>query len=196
MARGYHHGDLRAALIRASLELLAETGPEGFSVAQAARRAGVSSAAPYRHFPDREHLLSAVATVAATELAAHIAAAVDAAGDDPVDRFAAAGAAYVRHAVRTGAGFTVIFSTALSGVTDEARTEATRALMERWMDLATATGERPVQDSLHLIEEQIALAQGYTVLYTKGFFHRDLVPLEEIADRVTMGSRRLVTSDG
>ncbi|MFI5846046.1 TetR/AcrR family transcriptional regulator [Catenuloplanes sp. NPDC051500] len=190
MARGYHHGDLRAALVRASLELLAETG--AFSVAQVARRLGVSTAAPYRHFPDREHLLSAVAATAAGEMAAEIAAAVATAGDDPVDRFAAAGAAYVRYAVRTGAGFTVIFSTELSGVRDETRTAATRALMEQWMDLITATGARPTADSLHLIEEQIALAQGYTMLYTQGFFHRSSMPLEEIAGRVAMGSRRLV----
>jgi AcrR family transcriptional regulator len=191
MARGYHHGDLRAALVRASLELLAETGT--LSVAQVARRLGVSTAAPYRHFPDREHLLSAVATTAAHEMADEISAAVSSAGDDPVNRFAAAGAAYVRYAVRTGAGFTIIFSTELSGVDDEARAAATRALMDRWLALITATGERPMADSLHLIEEQIALAQGYTMLYTQGFFHRSSMPLEEIAGRVALGSRRLVT---
>jgi AcrR family transcriptional regulator len=192
MSRGYHHGDLRGALVRASLEQLAESGPAGFSVAAVARRLGVSTAAPSRHFPDREHLLSAVAATAATELAAEIATAVSAAGDDPVDRFAAAGAAYVRYAVRTGAGFTVIFSTALSGVEDHARTDATRALMDQWLSLVTATGERPMLDSLRLIEEQIALAQGYTMLYTQGFFHRSSVPVEEIAGRVATGSRRLV----
>ncbi|MDR7276437.1 TetR/AcrR family transcriptional regulator [Catenuloplanes atrovinosus] len=194
MARGgYHHGDLRAALVRASRDLLAESGPAGFSVARVAKRLGVSTAAPYRHFPDREHLLSAVAATAARELASDLAAAADRAGDDPVARFAAAGAAYARFTVRTGAGFLVIFSTELSGVADPERTDATRALMSRWIDLVTATGDRPMQDSLRLIEEQVALAQGYATLYTQGFFHRASVPVEEIATRVEQGSRRLVS---
>src|SRR4051812_3129344 len=103
--RGYHHGDLRAALIRASFELLAEGGLQRFSVAAVARRLGVSSAAPYRHFPDRAHLLGAVSAEAARDLRAAIAAAADAAGCDPAARLAAAADAYVRYVVRTGAGF-------------------------------------------------------------------------------------------
>ena len=59
--RGYHHGNLREALIRAALELIAEKGPAGFTFADAARWAGVSSAAPYRHFRDRQALLADVA---------------------------------------------------------------------------------------------------------------------------------------
>ena len=54
--RGYHHGNLREALIRAALELIAQKGPAGFTFADAARSAGVSSAAPYRHFRDRDAL--------------------------------------------------------------------------------------------------------------------------------------------
>src|SRR4051795_2187601 len=64
----YHHGDLRAALVTAALELVAEKGVPGLSVAEAARRAGVSSAAPYRHFSSRTALLSAAATVAGRRL--------------------------------------------------------------------------------------------------------------------------------
>ena len=52
--RGYHHGNLREALIRAALELIAKKGPAGFTFAEAARWAGVSPAAPYRHFRDRD----------------------------------------------------------------------------------------------------------------------------------------------
>src|SRR5258708_29754084 len=59
--RGYHHGNLREALIRAALDLIAEKGPAGFTFADAARSAGVSSAAPYRHFRDRQALLADVA---------------------------------------------------------------------------------------------------------------------------------------
>src|SRR5207237_1161124 len=59
--RGYHHGNLREALIRAALDLIAEKGQAGFTFADAARSAGVSSAAPYRHFRDRQALLADVA---------------------------------------------------------------------------------------------------------------------------------------
>src|SRR3954471_13040068 len=64
----YHHGDLRAALVTAALELVAENGVAGLSVAEAARRAGVSSAAPYRHFASRSALLSAAASAAGRRL--------------------------------------------------------------------------------------------------------------------------------
>ena len=59
--RGYHHGNLREALIRAALALIAEKGPSGFTFAEAARSAGVSPAAPYRHFRDRDELMADVA---------------------------------------------------------------------------------------------------------------------------------------
>lgn len=59
--RGYHHGNLREALIRGALDLIAEKGPAGFTIADAARLAGVSSAAPYRHFRDRDALMADVA---------------------------------------------------------------------------------------------------------------------------------------
>ncbi|MDP2331873.1 MAG: helix-turn-helix domain-containing protein, partial [Reyranella sp.] len=59
--RAYHHGNLREALIQAARELIKEKGPGGFTFADAARSAGVSPAAPYRHFRDREALLADVA---------------------------------------------------------------------------------------------------------------------------------------
>jgi AcrR family transcriptional regulator len=59
--RGYHHGNLKEALLRAALELIAQKGPAGFTFAEAARSAGVSPAAPYRHFRDRDELLASVA---------------------------------------------------------------------------------------------------------------------------------------
>ena len=60
-SRGYHHGNLKEALLRAALELIAKKGPAGFTFAEAARWAGVSPAAPYRHFRDRDELLANVA---------------------------------------------------------------------------------------------------------------------------------------
>jgi AcrR family transcriptional regulator len=60
-SRGYHHGNLKEALLGAALELIAQKGPAGFTFAEAARWAGVSPAAPYRHFRDRDELLASVA---------------------------------------------------------------------------------------------------------------------------------------
>ncbi|GAA2795255.1 TetR/AcrR family transcriptional regulator [Crossiella cryophila] len=57
----YHHGDLKRALVDAALELVAEKGPQGFTMTEAAKRAGVSVAAPYRHFADKDALLAEVA---------------------------------------------------------------------------------------------------------------------------------------
>jgi AcrR family transcriptional regulator len=58
----YHHGDLKRALTEAALGLVSEKGPKGFTLREVARRAGVSAAAPYRHFADKADLLAAVAT--------------------------------------------------------------------------------------------------------------------------------------
>ncbi|WP_150461787.1 TetR/AcrR family transcriptional regulator [Nesterenkonia ebinurensis] len=66
--RGYHHGDLRNALLVATTELVREHGARGFSVSEAARRVGVSSSAPYRHFPDRDAMLAAAALTGFREL--------------------------------------------------------------------------------------------------------------------------------
>ncbi|MFZ4408763.1 MAG: TetR/AcrR family transcriptional regulator [Paracraurococcus sp.] len=56
--RGYHHGNLREALLQGARQLVAERGPQGFTLTEAARRAGVSPSAPYRHFKDREEVLA------------------------------------------------------------------------------------------------------------------------------------------
>ena len=71
----YHHGDLRAQLISAVSDLVETHGPDGFSVAEAARRAGVSSAAPYKHFKDRPEILRAVASEGMDRLREAMAAA-------------------------------------------------------------------------------------------------------------------------
>ncbi|RSM58318.1 TetR/AcrR family transcriptional regulator [Actinoplanes sp. ATCC 53533] len=194
--RSYHHGDLRAALISASFDLLAECGLQRFSVAAVARRLKVSSAAPYRHFPDRGHLLGAVSATAAHDLRAAIIAAADAAGTDPAARLAAVAGAYVRYVVRTGAGFHVIYAAELYKLPDEARREQTRALMATVLDLATATGAPSYQDVVLLAEATIAVAHGYTSLFADGFFARNSSTADEIAARAVQAARALITPSG
>jgi AcrR family transcriptional regulator len=107
----YHHGDLRRVLIDAALRLAEEGGPEAVSVREAARRAGVSAGAPFRHFPSRDALMTAVAEEAQRRFRAEIDAATAAAPPgDPLRRFRNFGLAYLRWAMRNPAYFEIISS--------------------------------------------------------------------------------------
>src|SRR5207244_11955657 len=99
-ARGYHHGNLKEALVRAALELIAEKGPAGFTFADAARWAGVSPAAPYRHFRDRDALLADVARRGFEEFAAALAKAWDEGKPDVMTAFDRLGKVYLAFAKR------------------------------------------------------------------------------------------------
>ncbi len=103
--KAYHHGNLRAALVAAALEEIAHAGPEGFSLREVARRAGVSAPAVYRHFRDKDDLLVAVAAECADRIGAAMVAAVASAPDEPLERFRATGIAYVQFAVDHPAHF-------------------------------------------------------------------------------------------
>lgn len=104
----YHHGDLPTALVRAAVELLEEGGATALSLRAAARRAGVSTAAPYRHFPDRAALLSAVAAVGYRELAADLVAASPT--PSTADDLADIAVAYVRFALDRPGLFRAMFT--------------------------------------------------------------------------------------
>jgi AcrR family transcriptional regulator len=106
----YHHGNLREALIEAATALLHEGGAEALSLRAAARRAGVSAMAPYRHFANKEALLAAVAAHGFTLLAARLAEA-DAA-PDPANALVAQGVAYVRFACEDPSRFRLMFGAA------------------------------------------------------------------------------------
>jgi AcrR family transcriptional regulator len=125
--RGYHHGNLREALVRAALELIAEKGPGGFTFAEAARWAGVSPAAPYRHFRDRDDLIADVARRGFERFEAALAAAWDEGRPDPQTAFEALGKAYLAFARSEPAYYAAMFE---AGVP-----------LDRYPDLAAA-GER------------------------------------------------------
>jgi AcrR family transcriptional regulator len=103
----YHHGDLRAACLRAAMELLEESGATALSLRAVARRAGVSPAAPYRHYANREALISAVAAVGYGELAGYLATAHP--SPSTPDDLAAVAVAYVQFALQRPALFRVMF---------------------------------------------------------------------------------------
>jgi len=107
----YHHGDLRRVLVDGALQLLEEGGAEAVSVREAARRAGVSPGAPFRHFPSRDALMMAVAEEAQRRFRAEIELALaDVPAADPLARFRSFGLAYLRWAMRNPAHFEVISS--------------------------------------------------------------------------------------
>jgi AcrR family transcriptional regulator len=95
----YHHGDLRAALIRTGLTILAEEGVQALSLRAVARRAGVSHAAPYRHFADKEALLAAIAEEGFRVLAADVEAARARFSAAPREQLEESAWAYVRFAL-------------------------------------------------------------------------------------------------
>lgn len=102
----YHHGDLKRALTSAALSLVAEKGPKGFTLTEAARRAGVSAAAPYRHFADKAALLATVAEQGFRELHAELVAVPEM---DPKARVVELGRTYVRWAVAHPDHYRVMF---------------------------------------------------------------------------------------
>ena len=104
----YHHGDLPTALIEAALELLDTTSAEALSLREVARRAGVSAAAPYRHYADKEALLAAVAARGFDQLAQRLLAADGASAPD--NALVAQGVAYVGFALDQPAMFQLMFS--------------------------------------------------------------------------------------
>src|ERR1700682_2088755 len=131
----YHHGDLRAALVRAAMELLEESGETALSLRAVARCAGGSPAAPYRHYADREALVSAVATVGYRELAERLAAAHP--SPSTPEELARVAIAYVQFALERPALFRIMFGEPCDGDNDE-RGAATavvsryvRAIVER-----------------------------------------------------------------
>ena len=111
--RGFHHGDLRAELILAVRGLVEAKGADGFSIAEAARAAGVSSGAPYKHFEDRPALLRAVAVDGLERLRTAMLDAMRDHETGSLDEITAAGVAYVHFAQDQPGVFRLIF-----GLTD------------------------------------------------------------------------------
>jgi AcrR family transcriptional regulator len=93
--RGYHHGRLRQALLAAARALISERGPAGFTLAEAAKRVGVTGAAPYRHFADRNALMAALAQQGFEHFNEQLGRAWDGGRPDPVVALRRRGAAYL-----------------------------------------------------------------------------------------------------
>jgi AcrR family transcriptional regulator len=105
----YHHGNLREALVDTAIRLVEEGGPENVSLREVAKRLGVSPAAPFRHFPNKTALLTAVAEQAMALFRAEVINAVESVPDnEPMARFAAVGSAYLHWAIHNPTHFQII----------------------------------------------------------------------------------------
>jgi AcrR family transcriptional regulator len=107
--RSYHHGNLKEALLNAALELIAKKGAAGFTFAEAARWAGVSPAAPYRHFHDRDELLASVAQRGFEQFEAALTKAWDNGRPEPFAAFDRLGKAYLAFARSEPAYYSAMF---------------------------------------------------------------------------------------
>ena len=111
--RGYHHGNLKEALLRAALDLIAQKGMAGFTFAEAARSAGVSPAAPYRHFRDRDELLANVALRGYEQFDATLARAWNGGKPEAFKAFERVGKAYLEFARAEPAYYSAMFESGL-----------------------------------------------------------------------------------
>ena len=165
----YHHGNLRESLIEAALQFISERGPSGFAFADLARAAGVSPAAPYRHFRDRNALIAEIARRGYETLAEALHGAWNEGRPDPIAAIEACGHAYLAFARADPASYAAMFDTALP-MNEEAelKSASDRAfgVLRRAAEAACAThpGPRrppPLMVALHLW----ALAHGTAALF-------------------------------
>jgi AcrR family transcriptional regulator len=182
----YHHGHLRLALLRAAMELLEEGGEAALSLRAVARRAGVSPSAPYRHYEDREALVSAIAAVGYRELAEWLAAAHP--SPSTPEQLADLANTYVRFALERPALFRIMFGEPCDRDNDE-RVAATAAV---------STYVRTIVDRCFPRADPEGMATGiWALVHGLAFLHLDskldVHTPSVIADRVTAAIRAILT---
>lgn len=179
--RGYHHGNLKEALVRAALELIAQKGPAGFTFAEAARWAGVSPAAPYRHFRDRDELLADVARRGFELFETALAKSWDDGKPDPSTAFDRLGKAYLAFARSEPAYYSAMFEAGIPQETDPALREVgerafgvLRMATEKLLATMPPAKRPPaLMVSLHIW----ALSHGVASLFGRGDAARRSLPM-------------------
>ena len=186
----YHHGDLRAALVDAAIDLIAERGVRDFSLAEATRRVGVTAAAPYRPFADRDDLLAAVA-VRGLETFAAMLSAEGAKEGTPERQLAAMARAYVRFAAEERPMFETLFS---AGIDKSRYPELKRAYepIDVFFDLVAevCNGDAAAADALAGALE--ATAHGHAALLLDGEYGEGPAAVKTAADRAAAATLALI----
>ncbi|TKT77523.1 TetR/AcrR family transcriptional regulator [Aquamicrobium sp. LC103] len=167
----YHHGDLRATLLRAAEEELDERGIEGFTLRGCAKRAGVSHAAPTHHFGDANGLLTALAAVG-FERFLEVQTRVQAeAGADARARHTAAGLGYIRFALENPELFRLMFSSRRADFSDAALQKTAMQSFDALLgSIAALRGVNPREDQPAMLDvlASWALAHGLSDLLLSG----------------------------
>jgi AcrR family transcriptional regulator len=187
----YHHGDLKAALIDGAIELIAERGVRGFSLAELSRRAGVTVAAPYRHFTDRDELLAAVG-VRALDAFGQALAAGTGAGDLPERRVAVMVRGYVVFAAEQRPLFEVLFGANL----DKTRFPELRQAWQQVDDLVDGAVQALCPDDAAaaavLGDALEAIAHGHAMLLLDGTYGDAPGTVQAVAGRAANAARALI----
>src|SRR4051794_14081619 len=172
----YHHGNLVEALISATIEIIEERGVEQVSVREAARRAGVSPGAPFRHFATKMALMTAVAEQAMDRLKASVDTAIKATRDEkPLLRLEALGSAYLQWTLRNPTHFQIISSRSLIDIASSDRirraNEEIRSVIIRLLAEAQHDGSlAPDLDIDHLVLVTRAFGYGLARMAIDGHF--------------------------
>jgi AcrR family transcriptional regulator len=182
----YHHGDLRRVLVEATLQLVEEKGVSAFTMTEVARRAGVSVAAPYRHFVDKDALVQAAATAGFDSLDRTLSAVASQSSDDHGAVLAALAARYVEFALAAPAQFSLMYSAHLNTARSpelQAAVERTEQVLARAVEaLPSATSTTP-----ELAQGAWAIAHGVATLAVDGLLHRTTGAESSIAPRTASG---------
>ena len=179
--RGYHHGNLKEALIRAALELIAQKGPAGFTFAEAARWAGVSPAAPYRHFRDRDDLLVDVARRGFDQFGEVLARAWGEGRPNPATAFERIGRAYLQFARSEPAYYSAMFEAGVPlDANAELRESSDRAFAVLRVAAETLIAQMPPErrpPALMMALHIWALSHGVASLFGRGDAGRRTLPM-------------------
>jgi AcrR family transcriptional regulator len=179
--RGYHHGNLSEALVEAALDLIAEYGPAGFTFAEVTRAVGVSAAAPYRHFRDRDALMADIARKGFERFAAELTRAWDDGRPEPLAAFKNVGQSYLEFARTQPAYYAAMFEARLPPNSDRDLANASDrafAVLRRATEAVIAempSGQRP--PALMMTLHVWALPHGIASLFGRGDAARRKVPM-------------------
>lgn len=189
--RSYHHGNLRDALIDISIELITRDGISSFSISEACRMLDVSPGAPYRHFADREDLLTEIAIRACEIMTAHIAQVV---GDatDPAERLVRASRAYVEFAAQHPALFEVLYTKEVFLGGNAKLIDAVRPVVETFLVPASAIPGITAPQASSLTVGAAAVAHGYASFLPAGTFSDAPDSLAIAADNAACATRALI----
>lgn len=169
--RGYHHGNLRAALVEATIDLIEEKGPSGFTLAEAAKKAGVSAAAPYRHFKGREDLIAEVARQG-FEIFGDLLSFAKSKEKTPIAALESVGRAYLAFARKNPGYYIAMFESGVSiNATPELASVANRAMNVLSQSAEDITAHLPTdkRPPASMISHHIwAMSHGIVELFARG----------------------------